>query len=184
MEHPTLHRLLEYLDDSLDPYTSAAVQLHVTGCTDCARELELQRSIMLSSRQALETSISPACEQRILTAVAPARTTPKRMRQFRFSFGDAAFGLFLAAFLLITIMVLFRSESKPDSGSVNTIARETVSILESWNGAATQLLRSTLEPLRLHVPGPAVSTILLVFPILLILYLVDRFLQRIFRTRS
>ena len=178
MEHPTIHHLFEYQDGTLDPGTASAVKLHLDTCADCSRELEIQDAITRSARQALSAAHQPKLEERILAFAETSIPAPKRMRRFELSPGNIGFALFVAAFIVITSMVLLNAKPEPDSGSVVILASDAVTVLETWSETVTSQLKSILSPLRVRSADPSISTIMLATIVLLVLFFVDRFLLR------
>ena len=169
------------MDDALDPYTAARIRQHLLDCESCAREIELHASIARSARVALSVSASSGLEERILSQYQPVPVRISwagRAARFVRSPGNVVFLLFLTAFVVFTGVAMVHSLSKPVSGSLNIPTRETVSVLETCGETITGFLHPLIAPLRLHSNYTAASTIMLVLPILLLLFLLDRYVLR------
>ena len=184
MDHPTIEQLFAHLDGALDPDPAAAVALHLRDCAACRRELETLRRIERSARSALVERLESASIGAILDAAMPAQPKRRRMPRFELTGGNIVFGLFLSVTAVFSVFVFLRSTPREQSESATTRLQETVTSLDQSLSDVVFQIKRFFEPLRAQSSEEAASTIMLVLPVLVLLFLVDWYYARFVRKRE
>jgi anti-sigma factor RsiW len=178
MEHVTIEQILACLDGALDPATGDSVRRHLDECPACTREAALQRSIGASARRALEVEAGPVFEAKLMQALNVAPATPAR-RRFEFSIGNVLYAGFLACLAGMAVFMFLNTTPSSTPGRPAGLAHQTFQTISSWGQSAGAWMHGVLEPLRLQSDGSRATAILVILPVLIVLFFLDRLIPKL-----
>ena len=183
MNHLTVQQILEYVDGTILNGERTQVVAHLESCLRCRREVDLQRALAKTSREAPLTNTSRRLLDRIMETVVPAKRN-SLLRKIVNNIGNL-----LAMLVVLSVLVYALSTPSVWKGSETpSVITQTFKTYSALYDRVSRYL--TTESAKLQSKGSAPRSrendrvVVLTVVSLLALAALDRFvIRRVIRTK-